>query len=222
MPFINITHNELASYILNSANTSKLISTPSFSLSRQFLNSTEPLLPRRLHRLHRRDTSPGIVGIVVGLAILITILGAILFRWNWNHFKQAKSQKDQKQHKKQHYIHSHSHPHQRHHSHRRHRAVAHHDADLEENQQGYGSEQEEQTHPFRHRSDCQHFRLHHRQDPARDWTPQQPEPAFHPWGRHRQQVRIPNEMDAPQVHGGWEKPSLFGQRGDRRDRVPCA
>ncbi|KAH7003778.1 SNF2 family N-terminal domain-containing protein [Fusarium venenatum] len=51
----------------------------------------KPLLPRNPHKLHRRDASPGIIGIVVGLAILITILGAILFRWNWNHFKQAKN-----------------------------------------------------------------------------------------------------------------------------------
>ncbi|CEI66660.1 hypothetical protein FVEN_g10143 [Fusarium venenatum] len=185
-----------------------MVQIPSLSLSHMFLDSAKPLLPRNPHKLHRRDASPGIIGIVVGLAILITILGAILFRWNWNHFKQAKSQKDQKQHKKQHHAHSHTHHHR--HSHRRHRAVAHHDADLEENQQGYGSEQEEQDHSLRHHPDCRHFRLHHRQDPAHDWTPQQPEPAFHPWGRHRQQVRIPNEMDAPQIHRGWERPSFFG------------
>jgi hypothetical protein len=55
-----------------------------------------------------------------------------------------------------------------------------------------------------------------------DWTPQQPEPILSipsGWSQHRHSIQPPNEMDAPQIHGGWNMPHFFGQRRNKRDRV---
>lgn len=223
MPFIGLPHNEAIPHTLCSVSISKTISIPPRFLLDKALDHVKSVLPGEQHKLRRRDTSSGIVGIVVGLTILVTIIGAVLFIWNWNHFKQAKVQKDQKQYKKGHHSpdHSQTRPRHHHHSHRRQRTVAHLTDDLE-NQENveFEHEQQDQHIHFKHHPNCRHQRLHHRKDPVGSWTPQQPKPAAHPWSR-RQQVHIPNRMDAPQIHGEWKRPSFFEQRGDKRDGSTC-
>ncbi|KAG5748919.1 hypothetical protein H9Q70_008419 [Fusarium xylarioides] len=54
------------------------------------------LLSRALYKLHRRDTAPEIIGIVVGLTLLAAVIGVGLFVWNWNIFKQLKTSSSQR------------------------------------------------------------------------------------------------------------------------------
>ncbi|KAF5566119.1 DNA repair RAD5 [Fusarium phyllophilum] len=69
----------------------------------------KPLLSRALHKLHRRDTAPEIIGIVVGLTLLAAVIGVGLFVWNWNIFKQLKTSSSQRRkHRRRRHIIGHS------------------------------------------------------------------------------------------------------------------
>lgn len=181
------------------------------------INSNKHLLSRSLHILHRRNASPGVIGIVVGLTLLATIIGVGLFARNWNTFKQMEVQKDQKRQKK-HHRHRHS-------SHQHHHTQAVLDGNLEDIEDNLEHiSQEDQHQEIHHHPNCRHQRLHHRHDhpTMSDWTPQQPEPILSipsGWNQHRHSIQPPNEMDAPQIHGGWNMPQFFGQRRDKRERV---
>ncbi|KAI1032703.1 hypothetical protein LB504_006624 [Fusarium proliferatum] len=86
MPSISLTHistlqDDLVPYIPTEP------ATQGFNHTHDF----KSLLSRALHRLHRRDTAPEIIGIVVGLTLLAAVIGVGLFVWNWNIFKQLRT-----------------------------------------------------------------------------------------------------------------------------------
>ncbi|KAF5653074.1 hypothetical protein F25303_2667 [Fusarium sp. NRRL 25303] len=83
---ISILHDDLVPYIPTEPATQGCNHTHDF----------KPLLSRALHKLHRRDTAPEIIGIVVGLTLLAAIIGVGLFAWNWNIFKQLRTSSGQR------------------------------------------------------------------------------------------------------------------------------
>ncbi|KAF5550269.1 hypothetical protein FNAPI_7792 [Fusarium napiforme] len=77
MPSISLTNNstlhiDLAPYTTTATHTTKP-TTPGYNHTLDF----KPLLSRAFHKLHRRDTAPEIIGIVVGLTLLAAVIGDI-------------------------------------------------------------------------------------------------------------------------------------------------
>jgi hypothetical protein len=206
MPSISLTHdptllNHLAPYI-----TTDTHYTEPITRAYNHTNDFKPILSRALHKLHRRDTAPEIMGIVVGLTLLATIIGVGLFVWNWNIFRRLKTNRVQRQH-------------HRRQSRRRHHIIGHFNASVEDGPQDIELEpHEHHRHGVHHHPSCRHHRLHHGHRHHHS-GPRRPEPIFQmPNPCHRHPLHPPNEMDAPQIHEGLNIPYLFGHRRHRRDR----
>ncbi|KAM5512872.1 hypothetical protein FOXYSP1_07672 [Fusarium oxysporum f. sp. phaseoli] len=207
MPSISLTHNSailnhLAPYITTETHTTKP-TTQSYNHTHDF----KPLLSRALHKLHRRDTAPEIIGIVVGLTLLAAIIGVGLFVWNWNIFRQLKVSRSQRHNRRRH-------------SHRRRHIIGHFNASVEDDPEYVELESRElhHRHRVRHHPNCRHHRLHHGHRHHRS-GPRRPEPIFQmPNPCHLHPLHPPNEMDAPQIHDGLNNPFMFGHRWHRRDR----
>jgi uncharacterized protein HemX len=219
MPPFGLTHDASPFRHSITSNTTERHSTIRKIEPHRIAYHIKSLFSRSTHILHRRDASPGVIGIVVGLTLIATIIGVGLFAWNWNTLKQMEARKNQKRRKK-HNHHHHSHLQRHHHT------TAHLSANLEhnENNSEHMPIEEGQHQETHHHPNCQHQRLHHRHDhpTTGDWTPQQPEPILRipsGWSQHRHSLQPPNEMDAPQIHGGWNMPHFFGQRRNKWDRV---
>ncbi|KAF5024735.1 hypothetical protein F66182_3167 [Fusarium sp. NRRL 66182] len=242
MPPVNLSYNGTTPTHLVSTETHRVI----LGISKNHATDpTQSLFSREPHMLHRRETSPGVLGVVVGLTLLATTVGVGLFLWNWSAFKRVKAHKYQKHRGKHH--------HRRHHSHPRHHKIAHLSTNLEQSQAEaleftHVHQQQHHHHGFRHDPNCRHEKLHHKRDHSphahrrlrptnehrrhtregsSDWVPRQPEPihqipspGIH---MHQHDVYPPNDMDAPQIHTpGWNMAHLFGHRGKKRDRTGCA
>ncbi|KAF5643701.1 uncharacterized protein FTJAE_3118 [Fusarium tjaetaba] len=119
MPSISLTNNstlhiDLAPYITTETHTTKP-TTQGYNHT----HDCRPLLSRAFHKLHRRDTAPEIIGIVVGLTLLAAVIGVGLFVWNWNIFKQLRTSNNQRRH-------------HRRRSHRRRHIIGHFNASVED------------------------------------------------------------------------------------------
>ncbi|KAF5682921.1 hypothetical protein FCIRC_4778 [Fusarium circinatum] len=102
MPSISLTynstlHNALAPYIMTEIHT-----TGPAIQGHNYTRDFKPLLSRALHKLHRRDIAPEIIGIVVGLTLLAAVIGVGLFVWNWNIFKQRRTNSTQRRDHRRH------------------------------------------------------------------------------------------------------------------------
>lgn len=218
MPPFRLSHD--ASLFTHSliSNTTSTHNTTIGAQSNLVINSNNYLFSRSLHMLHRRNASPGVIGIVVGLTLLATTVGVGLFVWNWRTLKQMEVQKNQKRQRK-HHRHRHS-------SHQHHHTQAVLDGNLEDMEDNleHISQDEDQHQEIHHHPNCRHQRLHHRNyhPTMGDWTPQRPEHILSipsGWSQHRYSIQPPNEMDAPQIHEEGNMPRFFGQRRDKRERV---
>lgn len=75
-------------------------------------------IPRDTHWLHRRDASPGIIGVTVGVTLLVIVLGVLGFLWSCKKsqaqekekkkatgHRKAAHQRDSRQHRRRHRSH---------------------------------------------------------------------------------------------------------------------
>ncbi|KAF4444987.1 hypothetical protein FACUT_189 [Fusarium acutatum] len=119
MPSLSLTHNStilnhLAPYITTETHTTEP-TTQAYNHTHDFKH----LLSRALHKFHRRDTAPEIIGIVVGLTLLAAVIGVGLFVWNWNIFNQLRTRSSQRRN-------------HRHHSRSRRHIIGHFNASVED------------------------------------------------------------------------------------------
>ncbi|KAF4973462.1 hypothetical protein FZEAL_9324 [Fusarium zealandicum] len=185
--------------------------------------NSNTITSRATHSLHRRTSSPEIIGVTIGLVLLVTLLGAGLYLWSWKKTQtnvRKKVHKSRKRRERQQYRRARWYRTRT----RTSRQRSSHETPLEDYTVYNMSEPE-----HRHRSHCGHsshhgqhgsgYDHHHihlpsdftgrrRQDHplnvADGWVPQRPEPALdlpNVWARYREsRSEPPNEMDAPQIH----------------------